>query len=80
MLEVIDRPEDVSPDWLTRALRRAGSLGEGKVSSLDFKIIGTGKMGDNARFTMEDDGDQVDAPDSMMMNAGNSIASRPCTD
>jgi hypothetical protein len=66
MLEVIDRPEDVSPDWLTRALRRAGSLGEGKVSSLDFKIIGTGKMGDNARFSLVYAGDQGAAPDTVI--------------
>jgi hypothetical protein len=66
MLEVIDRAPDISPDWLTRALGQAGCLGEGKVASLDFKIIGHGKMGDNARFSLTYEGDRGTAPDTLI--------------
>lgn len=62
MLELIARPADMTPEWMTRALRDAGVLGEGRVTALDYEYIGTGKIGDNARFTLHYDGDARGAP------------------
>lgn len=62
MLNVIDSPEAVTPEWMTGALQQTGHLDSGRVVSLTCKIIGTGKMGDNARFTLTYDVDGADAP------------------
>ena len=44
---------DVTPEWLTDALRRAGVLGDGAVvSSFQMAPIGTGQMADTTRFTL----------------------------
>ena len=62
MLELIARPADMTPEWMTQALRSAGVLGDGRVSALDFDFIGTGKIGDNARFALRYEGDAEGAP------------------
>lgn len=51
---------------LTHYLRSAGVLTDGEVSDVDWHIIGTGKMGDNARFTLRYRGDQGEAPDTLV--------------
>ncbi len=44
---------DVTPDWLTRVLRRAGALADGaSVRSFATAPIGTGQMADTTRFTL----------------------------
>lgn len=44
---------DVTPEWLTDALRRAGVLADGaSVCSFDPVPIGTGQMADTTRFTL----------------------------
>ena len=44
---------DVTPDWLTDALRRAGALADGaSVRSFETVPIGTGQMADTTRFTL----------------------------
>ena len=44
------RPEALGPGDLTRYLRAAGVLAEGRVTDVSFEMIGTGKIGDNARY------------------------------
>jgi hypothetical protein len=46
------RPADVTPPWLTARLREAGTLGEGSVVAVEWQAIGTGQVGDSARFTL----------------------------
>ena len=44
---------DVTPEWLTDALRRAGAVAEGvSVRSFEMTPIGTGQMADTTRFTL----------------------------
>jgi len=44
---------DVTPEWMTAALRRAGVLGEGAtVRSFETAPIGTGQMADTTRFML----------------------------
>ncbi len=44
---------DVTPEWLTDALRRAGALADGaSVRSFEMVPIGTGQMADTTRFTL----------------------------
>ena len=62
MLNVIDSPGAVTPEWMTRALQQSGDLTRGRVVSLTCDIIGTGKMGDNARFTLAYDQSGTGAP------------------
>ena len=67
MVDVVTQPGLVTPQWMTAALRESGQLKHGSVGSLDYKIIGTGKMGDNARFVLKYDGEQGSAPDSVII-------------
>lgn len=44
---------DVTPEWLTDALRQAGAVAEGvSVRSFETTAIGTGQMADTTRFTL----------------------------
>lgn len=67
MVEIVARPQEISPQWMTDALRQSGHLGSGEITGLDYRIIGTGKMGDNARFTLQYAGEQGDAPDTVII-------------
>ena len=62
MLDIITHPDNITPDWLTEALQSSGHLSAGRVVSADYAIIGTGKMGDNARFKLAYEGATEDAP------------------
>lgn len=73
MTELITDPSAITPAWMTQVLRDSGYLGQGEVAALEYRIIGTGKMGDNARFTLSYSGDSGKAPDSV-------IAKLPATD
>ncbi|EJZ04662.1 phosphotransferase enzyme family protein, partial [Mycolicibacterium fortuitum subsp. fortuitum DSM 46621 = ATCC 6841 = JCM 6387] len=44
---VLDRPEDLTCDWLTAA------LGAGQVSGFSFERIGTGQMSECYRVSLE---------------------------
>lgn len=48
-------PDSVTPEWLTERLRAAGKLGEGRVTGLSWRAIGTGQVGDSTRFTLDYD-------------------------
>ena len=45
-------PEAVTAEWLTERLRAAGELDQGEVASVRWQPIGTGQVGDSARFTL----------------------------
>ena len=67
MVDIVERPDLVTPQWMTTVLRQSGQLDSGRVLSMEPKIIGTGKMGDNARFTLQFDGEQGSAPSSVVV-------------
>lgn len=56
----IIRPAAVTPEWLTKVLRRAGH--EVTVADMTAKRVGTGQVGESVRFTMNYKGDAKDAP------------------
>ena len=45
-------PAAVTPGWLTENLHRAGALEDGAVTAVEWQPIGTGQVGDSARFTL----------------------------
>ncbi len=45
-------PGAVTADWLTERLHAAGLLRGGRVSTVSWQSIGTGQVGDSARFTL----------------------------
>jgi hypothetical protein len=45
-------PEAVTTAWLTGRLRAAGELADGEVASVNWQPIGTGQVGDSARFAL----------------------------
>jgi len=59
--DIPSRPEQLSVEWMNAALDQAGVLNGAKVIGLDHKIIGTGKMGDNARFNIRYEGASAQA-------------------
>tara|TARA_R110002049_G_scaffold21045_17_gene77430 strand:- start:2743 stop:3810 length:1068 start_codon:yes stop_codon:yes gene_type:complete len=67
MVDIVTQPEKVTAPWLTQVLRHSGHLDEGAVSALDYQVIGTGKMGDNARFSLAYEGEQGSAPHSVII-------------
>lgn len=67
MVDIVSRPDEVTPQWMTQALEQSGCLSGGAVSSFEHRIIGTGKMGDNARFVLQYEGEQGAAPDSLII-------------
>lgn len=64
-LSIADCPEALTPEWLTAALRRAGTLQDAEVASVSITPIGTGQMCDSVRMTLSYDRD-VDAPASLV--------------
>lgn len=72
MISIAVSPEEITADWLTTALRESGHLPSGNVTKVEYKIIGTGKMGDNARISITYDGD-YGAPSTL-------VAKLPATD
>ena len=67
MVDIVSQPALITAPWMTEALRQSGYLIRGSVRALDYKIIGTGKMGDNARFVLTYEGEQGSAPDSVII-------------
>jgi len=57
MAEFPTHPGDVSPDWLTERLRHSGVLDAGRVTAVRWEAIGTGQVGDSARFHLSYDRD-----------------------
>lgn len=72
MISIAVSPEEITPEWMTAVLKESGHLSGGKVTAVEHKIIGTGKMGDNARIFVNYDGD-YGAPATL-------VAKLPATD
>jgi hypothetical protein len=66
MLELVSDLDTMSTEWLTQALQQSGLLQHASVSAFQWTIIGTGKMGDNARLQLQYDGEAGDAPSSLV--------------
>jgi len=49
---VAETPEQLTPEWLTAALRSSGALADGAVTEVDAKPLGTGQMCDSVRLTL----------------------------
>jgi hypothetical protein len=50
---LVDRPEGVTTEWLTRVLRHAGALDPtSRVAAFEAQAIGTGQVGANVRFRL----------------------------
>ncbi len=62
-LEVVAEPEDLTAEWLTRAL---GSTGEFTVTAVESTPIGTGQMGSSFRLELTYDGDPGDRPSTIV--------------
>ena len=59
MAEFPTHPGDVSTDWLTERLRHSGLLDTGRVTGARWEAIGTGQVGDSARFHLTYDRDGI---------------------
>lgn len=55
MQEFPSHPGEVTPDWLTARLHEAGILSSGAVTAIRWEPVGTGQVGDSARFHLEYD-------------------------
>jgi hypothetical protein len=66
MPQLVSSPQEITPVWLTAALREAGLLGDGRVVEAPWSMIGTGKMANNARFQLRYEGDPGSAPSSLV--------------
>ncbi|MFK7731757.1 MAG: phosphotransferase [Pseudomonadales bacterium] len=60
------RPEELSLDYLTECLRSEHILSDESVAASDYKLIGTGKMGDNARIALSYDRNVPSAPETII--------------
>ncbi len=67
MLDIITHPDKITPEWLTEALKTSDQRLSVRVIDCDYEIIGTGKMGDNARFTLRYEGSGASAPESVII-------------
>jgi hypothetical protein len=65
-LEVPATPAEVTPGWLTQALREAGALRDGHVVSLSTSPCGTGLLGDCHRIIPTYNEAQEHAPHSLV--------------
>jgi hypothetical protein len=67
-LEIPAGPQELTPDWLTRALRQCGAVGGASVRSFDAKIIGEGAgfMGQLAQVKLTYDKPEPGAPRSLI--------------
>ena len=67
-MDIPGTAEDITAQWMTKALRQSGSLGEGRVASVQFEPIGVG-LGFAAvveRATVMYSGDAGSAPETLV--------------
>lgn len=55
MSAIPSHPDAVQPDWLSEQLRAAGLLNGASVATIRWEAIGTGQVGDSARFYLSYD-------------------------
>ncbi|MCY1671547.1 phosphotransferase [Novosphingobium sp. SL115] len=65
MADFPTQPGDVEMAWLEQQLAQAGVLGDARVVDMAWQSIGTGQVGDTARFTLTYDGPAPGAPVSV---------------
>lgn len=56
MADFPTQPEAVAADWIEEALRTSGALTHGRLREIRWEAIGTGQVGDSARFHLTYDG------------------------
>jgi aminoglycoside/choline kinase family phosphotransferase len=71
-LAIADRPEGLTPEWLTAALAAGGHLGEARVVAAETTPVGTGQMCDSVRVALTYDG-PTDGPPTL-------VAKQPAAD
>ena len=61
-------PKEITPDWLTGALRETGTITDSAVTGLNYEIIGegVGVLGQLARFKLEYDTEEAGAPATLI--------------
>jgi hypothetical protein len=65
---IVDTIEDLTPEWLTAALREGGTIPEGRsVTSVSAELIGTGQVGLVVLAQLEHDDQSVGAPGSVVV-------------
>jgi len=65
MLPLVDHPDRITPEWLSRVLEKSGSAA--RVKSLRVAPVGTGQMADSYRLALEYEGARGDAPASLVV-------------
>ncbi|MGV3511646.1 MAG: phosphotransferase [Novosphingobium sp.] len=65
MADFPTRPEDVEPAWLEACLGEAGLLGDARIVDVKWQSIGTGQVGDTARFDLRYNDTKGKAPPSI---------------
>jgi aminoglycoside/choline kinase family phosphotransferase len=67
-LNIPSGPQDLSPEWLTGALRAGGVISGSKVTAIEKEILGEGAgfMGQLARVKLQYDSDAPQAPRSLI--------------
>ena len=66
MSDLPTTPAKIGPTQLTEYLHESGHLPAGRVAAVESDIVGTGKMGENARFTLTYEGAEGDPPASVI--------------
>src|SRR4051794_2875084 len=68
MTQIADTVEEITPEWLTDALRDGGVLPEGsRVTGAESELQSTGQLGHVARMTLDYEGERDGAPDTLMV-------------
>lgn len=62
MADFPTRPDEVDAAWLEAQFAQAGLLGSARIALVSWTAIGTGQVGDTARFTLTYDGTGNSAP------------------
>lgn len=56
MADFPTQPDAVTAEWLDAGLRDSGAFDSGRIAAVEWQAIGTGQVGDSARFTLTYDG------------------------
>jgi len=71
---LVDAIDDITPDWLTGALRQSGVLDEGTVTGLTSEVMSVGQLGLVARLNLTYDRAAPAAPPTVMVKLPSSDA------
>src|SRR6266545_4662167 len=74
-LTIPSGPQDLTPEWLTDALRRGGAIHSAAVTSIEQKPLGEGAgfMSQLARVKLSYDSEEPGAPPSLVVKCPSSI-------